>query len=52
MTQPHTLIRLLITHPEERRAMGRQGRERIARDFSPAAYTGLFARLFRSFASS
>ena len=23
--------------------MGRQGRERIARDFSPAAYTGLFA---------
>ncbi|MBF1367600.1 MAG: hypothetical protein HXN14_05345 [Porphyromonadaceae bacterium] len=52
MTQTHTPIRLLITHPEERRAMGRQGRERIARDFSPAAYTGLFARLFRSLASS
>lgn len=30
--------------------MGRQGRERIARDFSLAAYTGLFARLFRSLA--
>lgn len=45
-------IRWMLTHPEERRAMGRQGRERIARDFSPAAYTGLFARLFRSLASS
>ena len=30
--------------------MGQQGRERIARDFSLAAYTGLFARLFRSLA--
>ena len=45
-------IRWMLTHPEERRAMGRQGRERIARDFSPAAYTGLFARLFHSLASS
>ena len=45
-------IRWRLTHSEERRAMGRQGRERIARDFSPAAYTGLFARLFRSLASS
>lgn len=45
-------IRWMLTHPEERRAMGRQGLERIARDFSPAAYTGLFARLFRSLASS
>lgn len=45
-------IRWMLTHPEEWRAMGRQGRERIARDFSPAAYTGLFARLFRSLASS
>lgn len=45
-------IHWMLTHPEERRAMGRQGRERIARDFSTAAYTGLFARLFRSLASS
>ena len=45
-------IRWMLTPPEERRAMGRQARERIARDFSPAAYTGLFARLFRSLASS
>lgn len=45
-------IRWMLTHPEERRAMGRQGLERIARDFSPAAYMGLFARLFRSLASS
>ena len=45
-------IRWRLTHPEERRAMGRQGREPIARDFSPAAYMGLFAHLFRSLASS
>ena len=45
-------IRWVLTHPEERRAIGRQGRERIARDFSSAAYKGFFARLFRSLASS
>ena len=45
-------ISWMLTHPEERRAMGRQGRERIARDFSPAAYMGLFVRLFRSLTSS
>ena len=41
------VIRWMLTHPEERKAMGRAGRERIARDFSPTAYTELFARLFR-----
>ena len=30
--------------------MGRLGRERIARDFSPERYTEIFADLFRSLA--
>ena len=40
----------MLEHPEERRAMGRLGRERIARDFSPERYTEIFADLFRSLA--
>lgn len=40
----------MLEHPEERRAMGRLGRERIARDFSPERYTEIFADLFRPLA--
>jgi glycosyltransferase family 4 len=40
----------MLEHPEERRAMGCLGRERIARDFSPERYTEIFADLFRSLA--
>lgn len=43
-------ITWMLEHPEERRAMGQKGRERIARDFSPESYCQLFAELFRSLA--